>query len=152
MRDDGGAAHERALLLRVVLVGAHEVGTGERPFGRFLAFGSFALIDELLDGAQFGAAECSVLVGFGECSLDVGVFAGGDLDRGVDGEASRFDACDEVFFAVSEEIDDAVDVGLVQAELFGDGCGFVVLCVEAFYFAQEVGGGWGDGRGFRRGS
>ena len=81
-----------------------------------------------------------VVVGFRECALDVGVFAGGEFDGGVDGEASCFDASDEVFFAVAEEIDDAVDVGLVQAELFGDGRGFVLLFVEAFHFAQEVGG------------
>jgi len=54
------------------------------------------------------------------------------------GQASRFDALDEVVFAVPEQVDDAVDVALVQPELFGNRCWLKVLRVEALYFAQQV--------------
>ena len=91
--------------------------------GRFLRLrrlGCLALDDKLLHCAQLRAPERAVLIGLGERPLNVRVPPGGDFDSGVYGKTSRFDALDEVVFAVSEQIDDAVDVASVQAELFGN--------------------------------
>jgi len=138
LRDKGGAAHECSLLLRVMLVYAHEICTRQRAFGCLHRFGSLTPADKLLHGAQFRASESSVLVGFGERSLNVGVSPGGQLNSSVDGQASRLDALDEVVLAVSEKIDDSRNVGTVHPELFGDRRGLIVLSVEALDFAQEI--------------
>jgi hypothetical protein len=121
--------------LQRLIVHLGDLCAGQLARGRLCGFGSLALGDELLHCSQFHPAEYSVLIGFGECSLDVGICPGGNLDSGVDGQASCLDAHDEAVFAVSEKIDDAVDVCSVESEFFSDGRGFVMLCVEAFYFA-----------------
>ena len=85
LRNESGSADECPLLLRMMLVRAHEVGAGQGVLFRLRCFDCLALDDKLLHRAQLGTSERPVLIGLREGSLNVGISPNGKFDSSVDG-------------------------------------------------------------------